>query len=170
MLLTSRKVRERAQHAERRAREAAEREQEAYRAWEAGLVVPDRITTALDAAGLDGPEVDLACGVEEPAVDRWEAGILYLSWEELVALAELTGYPVGFFVQPVTTVITPWDTSLRFHAKLDPADAAPPVLAFTPGALAAFRAGTVPHFPEPDWREATFEQILIPLALPERRR
>lgn len=58
-------------------------EQQAYRDWAAGHVIPDRITTALNAEGLYGPEVDLACGVEEPAVDEWEAGTRYPSWEQL---------------------------------------------------------------------------------------
>lgn len=43
-------------------------EQEAKRRWEAGLVVPHYITTALDVNGLYGPEVDEACGAREAMV------------------------------------------------------------------------------------------------------
>lgn len=58
---------------------------------------PERITTALDAAGLWGPEVDRACGVEEPTVDLWESGELVPTREQVEALAALTGFPVAFF-------------------------------------------------------------------------
>lgn len=56
-----------------------------------------RITLALDARGLDGPEVDAACGVEEPTVDKWETGELTPTPEQVAALAALTGMPVEFF-------------------------------------------------------------------------
>ncbi|MDF3320228.1 hypothetical protein P3G66_31950, partial [Rhodococcus sp. C3V] len=39
-----------------------------------------RITRALDAAELYGPDVDIACGAQEPAVDEWEAGTRYPSF------------------------------------------------------------------------------------------
>jgi transcriptional regulator with XRE-family HTH domain len=73
---------------------------------------PARITQALDAPGwggppLEGPEVDRACGVEEPAVDLWEAGELVPTADQLARLAELTGYPVAWFY--------------REPAELDPA-------------------------------------------------
>lgn len=61
---------------------------------------PTRITHALDSLALYGPEVDRACLAEEPAVDRWEAGEAAPSWEQLLALVELTGYPVEFFLRP----------------------------------------------------------------------
>lgn len=67
------------------------------RAWETGLIVPWRITHALDARGLEGPGVDHACGVEEPTVDQWEAGIVYPTWAQLQALATLTDFPIGWF-------------------------------------------------------------------------
>jgi hypothetical protein len=70
---------------------------QARSAWERGLVKPWRITAALDLGQLYGPEVDRACGVEEPAVDRWEAGELYPTWEQLEALSRLTNFPVAFF-------------------------------------------------------------------------
>jgi hypothetical protein len=60
---------------------------------------PARITTALDAAGLWGPEVDRACGVEEPTVDLWESGELVPTREQVEALAELCGVtPVMFYL------------------------------------------------------------------------
>lgn len=66
-----------------------------------GRVVPARITIALDRCGLQGPEVDTACGAEEPAVDMWEAGLWVPTPEQLVKLAELTGYQVGWFFRPM---------------------------------------------------------------------
>lgn len=87
--------------------------------WESGLVVPWRITVALDAMGLYGPEVDEACGAQEPDVDRWEAGELYPTWEQLVALADLTGCTARFFtmhdVEPIPAALT----SLRFHVPAE---------------------------------------------------
>jgi hypothetical protein len=70
-----------------------------FEAWRDGLVSPRAITTALDMRALYGPEVDLACGVQEPAVDQWEAGQLYPSWEQLEALSRLTEFPVRFFTR-----------------------------------------------------------------------
>lgn len=70
---------------------------EAQAKWRRGAVYPDSITAALDMQNLYGPEVDKACGVEEPAVDMWEAGELYPTWEQLLALSALTGFPVHFF-------------------------------------------------------------------------
>lgn len=67
--------------------------------WKAGRVRPWRITAALDLRKLYGPAVDRACGAVEPAVDLWEAGDLYPSWEQLQALSKLTEFPVGFFVR-----------------------------------------------------------------------
>lgn len=62
--------------------------------------VPSRITTALNVCGLYGPDVDRACGVEEPTVDRWEAGELVPTAAQVEALSQLTGYPVAFFYLP----------------------------------------------------------------------
>lgn len=62
-----------------------------------GVPNPKRITMALDMAELYGPEVDEACGVQEPTVDRWEAGTQIPSRDELQRLAFLTGFPVTFF-------------------------------------------------------------------------
>uniref|UniRef100_UPI003F4933FE helix-turn-helix domain-containing protein n=1 Tax=Streptosporangium sp. CA-235898 TaxID=3240073 RepID=UPI003F4933FE len=63
--------------------------------------IPYRITTALDSRGLDGPEVDRACGVEEPAVDQWETGELIPTREQIALLAKLTDYPTSFFYRPI---------------------------------------------------------------------
>ncbi len=92
--------------------------------WHAGQVVPLRITSALDFHGLHGPGVDRACHARHPDVDRWEAGTQYPQWHQLVGLAELTQFPLGFFFragQPFSV----HDTSMRFHAKAK--DLPPPI-------------------------------------------
>ena len=100
----------------------------ARREWAAGMVIPYAITLALDCEDLFGPEVDHACGVQEPAVDLWEAGRLYPSWEQLCALAELTSRAVRWFTVS-SPMLSPWDTSMRFHVK--PGEAlTPPKLRF----------------------------------------
>ena len=65
-------------------------------------VVPARITLALDAAGLWGPDVDLACGAREPDVDHWEAGITTPTPEQVRLLADLTGMTPAYFYLPLT--------------------------------------------------------------------
>jgi hypothetical protein len=71
-------------------------------------IYPERVTTALDIMGLEGPEVDVACLAREPAVDDWEAGRSVPTWEQLTALAALTEFPVTFFfIEPTAT---PGDT------------------------------------------------------------
>jgi hypothetical protein len=65
------------------------------------LPVPARITTALDAADLWGPEVDRALGGEEPMVDDWEAGRSLPTPAQVKRLAALTGWPVSWFYRPV---------------------------------------------------------------------
>lgn len=72
----------------------------------AGPPVPQRITDALNLAELYGPEVDRACGVEEPTVDRWEdpTDPLLPTREQVQALAELTGFPVEFFYRPAVDI------------------------------------------------------------------
>lgn len=99
--------------ARRRGRERVMKQQfaaRAHAAWSRGEVKPFLITRALDLRGLYGPEVDRACGVEEPAVDRWEAGELYPTWEQLEALARLTRLEPGFF----TRGVEPMDTEPVF--------------------------------------------------------
>jgi hypothetical protein len=89
------------------------------RKWAAGLVVPWRITTALNMADLYGPEVDVACGAEEPDVDRWEAGELYPTWEQLCLLAGLTGCTPRFFTMFDAEPLPATSTSLRFHVPAE---------------------------------------------------
>ncbi len=68
--------------------------------------VPGRITAALDLAGLDGPEVDIACDTWEgnPAgdVDAWEdtTDPRLPTDAQVELLAKLTGQPVAFFYLP----------------------------------------------------------------------
>lgn len=69
----------------------------AYRAWKLGALAPWRITFALDSGGHEGPEIDVACGAVEPAVDEWEAGTRYPTFEQLELLAALTGYGLAWF-------------------------------------------------------------------------
>jgi len=71
--------------------------------------VPARITAALNLRQLYGPEVDLACGAREPDVDRWEDpdDELLPTPEQVVLLAKLTGFPVGYFYQPMTVHVGP---------------------------------------------------------------
>lgn len=125
--------------------------QAAERDWAAGKVVPHRITTALDARSLHGPEVDEACGVEEPAVDEWEAGTRYPTWEQLCALAELCGVTPRFFTMPLA-VEYPVHTSLRFHkigGRLSDWLPPPPVRQFTAEAIAAANLPRKPPPPTP---------------------
>lgn len=90
-------------------------DEQAREKWLMGLVVPAHITMALDGAGLYGPEVDWACGVQEPAVDNWEAGRLYPTWKQIERLAELTGRRPSYFMAPVHQATSMYDTSMRFH-------------------------------------------------------
>jgi len=122
------------------ARYLAQRDTEkAHEAWRRGQMIPHRITTALDLRELYGPEVDRACGVEEPAVDEWEAGVRYPTWEQLRALAELTQFPVKFFTTLLPAApVRVSDTTLVFHmGKRNRVEDREPVLAFTPDAVTA---------------------------------
>lgn len=74
----------------RKAREAA-----ATSRW----AVPGRITIALDARLLDGPDVDRACGVREPVVDLWEAGVLLPDRGQVARLSRLTGMAPEYFYE-----------------------------------------------------------------------
>lgn len=62
---------------------------------------------ALDICHLYGPEVDIACGGEEPMVDEWETGARTPTAEQVVLLANLTGYPVEFFYEPAPVELGP---------------------------------------------------------------
>lgn len=66
-----------------------------------GRPVPARITLALDIQGLEGPEVDVACGAAEPDVDLWECGELQPTAEQVRLLSALTGFPVAYFYEPI---------------------------------------------------------------------
>lgn len=104
-------------------------------AWEAGAIVPHRITMALDLADLYGPEVDAALEVPEPTVDCWEAGTLYPTWPQLLALAALTRFPVGFFAKPHIAIDGPVFICDRSSRRPEPYNPDPPVVAFTHQAL-----------------------------------
>jgi len=121
-------------------REASDRI--AYRLWAAGELKPYLITLALDAMDLYGPEVDRACGAEEPDVDLWEAGKLYPTWEQLQLLADLTGKTPRFLCsnhRPLTIE----QTSMRFHVPMDE-PTPPPVWSYPPEVVAATVRGPKP--------------------------
>jgi hypothetical protein len=107
----------------------------ARRKWQAGMVVPHRITSALDLGGLYGPEVDEACMAREPDVDMWEAGRLYPSWEQTRALARLSGFHPVYFMAPVPPPIPVEETSMRFHLRKHERESPAPVHEFTRAAL-----------------------------------
>jgi hypothetical protein len=70
-----------------------------HRRW-GGPVDPQRITIALDALGLDGPEVDEALGVHtalDTVVDAWEAGAAVPTVTDLRRLCTLTGKILAWF-------------------------------------------------------------------------
>ncbi len=103
-------------------------------AYDQRKLIPARITQALDLRQLYGPEVDEACDAVEPDVDRWEAGELYPTWEQVLLLAKLTDFPPKYFFLPMSS--TPEWTSLQWHLpgyKPPP----PPILAFKPEAFTA---------------------------------
>lgn len=80
---------------------AARARQETEKLLATGTVVPGRITIALYIRGLEGPQVDIDCGAEEPDVDEWELGIKQPTADQVRKLAELTGFPIPFFYQPI---------------------------------------------------------------------
>jgi transcriptional regulator with XRE-family HTH domain len=106
-------------------------------AWQEGRVQPFVITQGLNVRQLDGPLVDELCGTSEPAVDMWEAGQLYPTWDELKALADATDFPVAYFTTAERTPIAFEDTTLRFHLKRGQKPAGAPVLCFEPVAIEA---------------------------------
>lgn len=88
----------------------------AYEQWVTGALVPYRITRALDAAELYGPDVDSACGAQEPACGDWEAGTRYRSFEQLLALATLTHqFPDSFIAREGDEDLELRDTSMWCH-------------------------------------------------------
>lgn len=158
-LLTSRQLRQR-----------VEREDAAHEAWRLGKVVPHRITIAL--GDLEGPGVDEACGAREPAVDEWEAGVRYPTWEQLLLLAELTGFHVRFFLMPEDGEIHALGPAVMFVCDRSKRNWNPrveipaPITAFTPEAVAAAVGGYCGACldPRPGPRAVhTCEQTAIPL-------
>lgn len=154
----------------RQIREKAERERAARNAWERGQVVPYRITIAL--GDLEGPGVDEACGTHEPAVDEWEAGTRYPTWEQLLLLADLTGFDVQFFLMPEDGNIHALGPGVMFvcersRRKWNPVVEIPaPIVEFTPEAIAATLSDRCLACldPRPGSRPIhTCEQIAIPL-------
>lgn len=125
---------------QRAAIEAAQAEDEAKtavrEAWRTGHLQPFIITQVLDMRGLYGPGVDEACGVREPAVDQWEAGILYPSYEQVLALAMLTATTPAFLVTPHEPIGFE-DTSMRFHLRKRDKRPPPLVRCFLPEAIHA---------------------------------
>lgn len=70
-------------------------------------------------------------------MDRWEAGELYPTWDQLTLLAELTGRMPIMFMRRYAR-LSAQDTTARWHVPLEPE--VPPVLAFTVEAIAAMKA------------------------------
>lgn len=88
-------------HDQRARYERAQARQETERLLRDRRPVPARITLALDVGGFEGPEVDVACGAVEPAVDLWECGAETHTAGQVKLLAALTGFPVSYFYMPV---------------------------------------------------------------------
>lgn len=117
--LTERESAQRNMTAGRKRLEREQQQEAAYKLWSEGKAVPYRITLNLDRCGLEGPEVDAACNAREPEVDQWEEGILYPRWDQLVALAELTGVDPGWLCRPVKPehIIPLHKTSAWWHLR-----------------------------------------------------
>jgi len=109
----------------------------AYEQWATGALAPYRITRALDAAELYGPDVDIACGAQEPAVDEWEAGTRYPTFEQLLALAALTHQsPDSFIAREGDEDLDLRDTTMWCHiSKAERARWRPPITEFTAAAV-----------------------------------
>lgn len=110
---------------------------EGYELWAAGKLVPARITQLLDRHQLYGPEVDIACGATEPAVDKWEAGEWYPTWEQACRLADLVlaTSVKALCVEPV--FVPAWVCGRRCEFVVPE----PQQLTFRPAALAREPAG-----------------------------
>lgn len=119
------------------------RTEEARKAHAAGLLRPYALTTALNARGLWGPDVDAACGAQEPDVDNWENGDLYPTWEQVLALSRLTGFAPWYFYRD-HHILHADETSLRFHLPPSALEPDPVILRYTTTALAA--AGIHPNY------------------------
>lgn len=73
----------------------------AYRTWRAGHLVPGRIALARQYHALPQQSVANVCGTDLEAIDLWEQGVEYPSWDELQDFLALTRLPVEFFARPV---------------------------------------------------------------------
>ncbi|ALV47859.1 hypothetical protein MB46_19495 (plasmid) [Arthrobacter alpinus] len=83
--------------------------------WQNSELRPTAITLAFDpqarggrgalfsSSHFVGAWVDAACGVLEPAVDRWEQGLLYPTWEQLCRLSALTQTPLDKLLNGAST-------------------------------------------------------------------
>lgn len=69
---------------------------------------PERITLALDAAGLFGPGADAQLGTAPPALDQWESGDLVPTDAQLAALADRAGVTVEWLYGPPPDDVVGW--------------------------------------------------------------
>lgn len=109
------------------------RTEEARLVWEFGELSPYKLTLWMDYRGINGPEVDHHCGVEEPTVDQWEAGTVYPTWEQLLALAEFCQIPVWYFTEE--SVVDQGQFFICSRSRKLPPEP-PRITAYTPEALA----------------------------------
>lgn len=72
-----------------------------YHAWRDGYLVPGRITLAREHRHLPQQSLANVCGTDIEAIDLWEQGAEYPSWDEFQDLLIITGFPVEFFTRPV---------------------------------------------------------------------
>lgn len=108
----------------------------ARRQWEQGHVVPAYLTCAFDSRGLSGPEVDLACGAEEPDVDRWEAGTKYPTWAQVLRAADLCRVSPAALMRPSSDPAERARLPKPLHVPFSRCGQ-DPIMAFTAEAVAA---------------------------------
>ena len=107
--------------------------------WAGGKLIPAAISMRIEMHLIshpehDGPAFDPLVLAAEPEVDHWEAGILYPTWEQTVALCELTGTIVNGLCDAPLPIRS---TSLWLHMTQGERDSwVPPVMSFTQQALA----------------------------------
>lgn|SRR5699024_1325485 len=78
-----------------------ETETAVYGHWRQGGIVPGRIALARAYLGLHPQNIANVCGTDAEAVDLWELGLEYPTWDEFTDVVLLSGLPWGFFVRPV---------------------------------------------------------------------
>ena len=83
------------------------------------------------------PDVDIACGAQEPACGDWEAGTRYPSFEQLLALAALTHQsPDSFTAREGDEDLDLRDTTMWCHiSKAERARWRLPITEFTAAAV-----------------------------------